>query len=396
VTPQPERVRVLAFVTNFFVGGTERQVVNLVRGVDAGRFDVRVGCFQRTGPLLVDVEAAAVPILEYPIGRLYGTRALRALFRLAGELRRSGVQVVHAFGFYANVFAVPAARLAGVPVILASVRDTGDHLTSRQKVAQRAACRLAQRVVANSSAVHRQLVAEGYDPSQILLIRNGVDLSALLTGGGGERLRAELGLPGDVPLVGVLSRLNQLKGVEYFLEAVARLAPRFPDARFVVVGDNTEPGDEGRYRRSLEREAERRGLKGRLTFTGFRRDVRAVLAALSVSVLPSLAEGLSNSILEAMAAGVPVVATAVGGNTELIEDGVTGLLVPPRDAGALAAAVARVLEDREQARAMAQRARRRVLECFSLGRMVDDTTNLYLSLLEGDTRRREAGAWSAA
>ncbi len=396
MTLRRERVRVVPFVTNFFVGGTERQVVNLVHGIDPLRFDVTMACFQKTGPLLAEAERTGAPVREYRIGRLYGPRALRSLLRLAADLRRARVQVVHAFGFYPNVFAVPAARLAGVPVILASIRDTGDHLTPRQKAVQRMACALAHRVVANSEAVRAQLVAEGYDTRRIVVLRNGVDLSAVVGGATGTRVRAELGMRDDVPAIGVISRLNRLKGVEYFLDAAERLAPRFPEAVFLVAGDNTEPNDRGRYRAGLEAEARRRGLGDRVRFLGFRRDVPEVLAALTVSVLPSLTEGLSNSVLESMAVGVPVVATAVGGNLELVEDGVSGVLVPPRDGAALASAIASLLERPAHAAAMAATGRRRTLEAFSLERMVDDTAALYVSLLERAARRGVRRAWSPA
>jgi L-malate glycosyltransferase len=178
----------------------------------------------------------------------------------------------------------------------------------------------------------------------------------------------------------VLSRLDRVKGIEYFLEAAAMVARRVPEARFLVVGDATKQVD-GDYRKELERRADRLGVGARIRFTGLRSDVPDILAEVAVSVLPSLSEGLSNVLLESMAAGVPVVATTVGGNPEAVEDGVTGLLVPPRDPGALAQAICRFLDSPELASRFGQAGRERVLDRFSLERMVQETESLYLDLL---------------
>jgi glycosyltransferase involved in cell wall biosynthesis len=182
----------------------------------------------------------------------------------------------------------------------------------------------------------------------------------------------------------VFSRLNPLKGIEYFIDAAAQLLLRFPHARFWIVGDSVTP----EYRDELQARVDALGLRERVAFLGFRSDVPALLRQVAVSVLPSLSEGLSNVVLEAMAAGVPVVATAVGGTPELITHGETGLLVPPRDAHALAGAVASLLADPARAQALGAAARRTVAARFSLQAMVRETERLYEQLLQ----RRPASA----
>ena len=160
------------------------------------------------------------------------------------------------------------------------------------------------------------LVGEGYDRERISVIGNGITLSRFGPRGDGGR-RRELGVPANGPLIAVVSRLNPLKGIEYFLEAASLVAARFPEARFAVVGEDLVKEDgsivSGPYKKQLIAHAARLGLADRLVFTGFRLDVPELLAEATVSVLPSLSEGLSNTVLESMAAGVPVVATAVGG-----------------------------------------------------------------------------------
>jgi glycosyltransferase involved in cell wall biosynthesis len=379
-------MRVLAFVTDFNIGGTERQVVNLARGLERSGFELHLACFRRSGAFFGELDARSVRVRHYRIARLYGARTLLQQLRLARYLRRHAIDLVHTFGFYPNVFALPAARLARTPATIASIRDTGDHLTPLQRRVQRAACSLADVVLANSGAVGRRLVADGYDPGRIEVVYNGVDTGSYTAASRSGGVRQQLGLAPGERVVAVLSRLSRLKGLEFFLQAAASLAPRFPGVRFLVVGDNTI--DVG-YRGELAAYAARLGLAERVIFTGFRSDVPELLAATTVSVLPSLTEGLSNALLEAMAAGVPVVATSVGGNPETVVDGVTGLLVPPRDPDALATAIARLLLDPGLAASLGQAGHRRLHSVFSLERMVSETEARYRSLLAGAAARRK-------
>jgi glycosyltransferase involved in cell wall biosynthesis len=372
-----ERIPVLTFLTNFLIGGTERQVLNLVRNHDRGRFEVHLACFRRAGPLLQEIDPAEVTLADFPITTLPSPRTLWQQWRLARHVRARGIRVVHSFGFYANVFAIPAARLGGATVVVASIRDTGDHLTRLQKAMQKWACRAADHVLVNAQAIRTVLVEQGYDPSRISVIPNGIDLSQFGDRARTKAVREGLRLPPTAPVVAVFSRLNRLKGIEYFLEAAAVLAKRFEEVRFLIVGDSISQ----LYRDELEALARSLGLADRVLFTGFRGDVPALLSEVSVSVLPSLSEGLSNVVLEAMAAGVPVVATSVGGTPEMVEDGVTGLLVPPRDARALAEAIGSLLADPLRGRSIGDAGRRRVAERFSLEATVHATAQLYERLL---------------
>jgi L-malate glycosyltransferase len=372
---QSERIKLLAMLTNFHIGGTERQVANLALGIDSSQFDLHLACLRYSGELLAELETLRAPRPEFRIGSLHSPRTFWQGIRLAHYIRRNLIQIVHSYGFYPNVFAVPIARLAGASIVVASIRNTCDLLTPMQRRLQKMICRWADCVLVNAEAIREDLLEQGYKSSNIVVIRNGITLPKSAGNGRGAILRQELGLPLSARVVAVFSRLNRLKGVEYFLDAAIILAGRFPDVCFLVVGD-------GGSKKELEEHARRSGLGQRIVFTGFRSDVADLLSETTISVLPSLSEGTSNTLLESMAAGIPVIATRVGGNPEVIQEGVSGLLVPPRDSAALAAATASLLEDEDLALRLGQAGMRRVSELFSIEGSVHETERLYQRLIE--------------
>jgi len=376
---QDNRIKVLKFLTNFNIGGTERQFVQMVRQMDLDRFDLHVGCFARRGGFLPLVESRGIPLNAFSIRRLYSPLTTLRQLQFARYLRWNRFQVVHTYGFYPNFFAIPAARLAGVPVIIASIRDTGEVWEPKKRLVQKAVCRLATCVLANADAVRRQLISDGYDERKLAVIRNGIDLQRLDRIEASGPIRREFGIADDSPIITVLSRLNELKGVQYFLDAIPSVRTWFPNARFLIVG-------EGPARIDLEFYARSKGIGGAAIFTGVRMDAPKILQETSISVLPSLSEGLSNVLIESMAAGLPVVATDVGGNPELVDNGTTGLLVPPRDANALAKAMLQLLSSPETAARMGSAGRERIERRFSMGRAVHETQQLYTSLLQSSGR----------
>ena len=366
-------------------GGTENQFMTLARMLDRTRFDIEFACLRRWGGFVDELLARKIPLTEYPVSTFRSFAAIAQQARLTRHIRRRRIQIVHAYNFYGNVFATPPARLVA-PVVIASIRDRAPYLTRMQKRVQRYACQFADRILVNADAVKDWLIADGYDDSKIAVIRNGVDLSRFDNLPSRINLRRELGLSDDTPLVGVVSRLTRLKGLEHFLEAAAIVRARIPAARFLVVGE-TSPMDR-HYLGELQDYAVRCGVAGHVTFTGLRSDVPAVLASLTVSVMPSLNEALSNVVLESMAAGAPTVATRVGGTPEAVVDGVTGILVPPADSAALADAIVHLLSNAQLAAHLGSAARARIADHFSVRRMVRATEDLYTELLERKQRKR--------
>src|ERR1039457_4061281 len=154
---QSKKIKLLQMLTNFHIGGTERQVANLALGIDPSHFDLHLACLRHSGELLTDLETLRVPRLEFRIGSLYSPKTLWQGIRLAHYVRRNLIQIVHSFGFYPNVFTVPVARLAGASIVVASIRDTGDLLTPLQRRVQRVVCRLADCVLVNAEAIRENL-----------------------------------------------------------------------------------------------------------------------------------------------------------------------------------------------------------------------------------------------
>jgi len=387
-------IRLLKVLTTFFHGGTERQVLNLARHMDRGLFDLRFACFSRDGDYLAAFEALQAPISEFRFNRFYRPRSLRQQLRFAAFLRRQRIQILHSYNFYANVFAVPAARLAGVPVVLASVRDRGVYLTPAKKRLQRWACGLADQVLVNADAIRDWLLDQGLGEDRITVIKNGIDLSPFQEAARSGGIRQEFGIPDSAPVVILLARLDPSKGIEDLIEAASLVVSRRSEVRFLIVGTTLKSEDGVRsedhdYQRTLRHRVETLGLEQRVLFAGHRDDVPDLLAEADISVLPSHSEGLSNTILESMAAGLPVVVTDVGGNPELVQEGVNGRLVPAKSPPDLAKAIQRLIDNPDERQALGQRASIMAREQYSLPVMVTATQRLYDEQLRA-TKRSEA------
>jgi glycosyltransferase involved in cell wall biosynthesis len=379
-------VRILKFLNHFFIGGTERQFIHIANGLDRSRFAVEIACLQREGPLL-DSLHHELPLHTYPVkGSLYSWPSIRSRFRLIKDVRKLKFDIVHTYGWYPNVFAIPASRVASCPAIIASIRDTGAYMTPAKIQALKFACSLADCVLANSSAGRNWLIEQGVKERKIEIIRNGIVVPPRV----GERpqpvgVHREFGIPMGTPVCACIGRVVSGKGIDCYLRAARIVADRRPDVRFLMIGARSV---EGNYQPQLELLARELNLEHRVIFTGQRHDVPEILREVDIVVHPSLTEGLSNVILEAMAAGIPVIATRVGGNPELVEDGGTGYLVSVGDAGQIANAICRLLEQPHMARAFGETARQRVIDEFAMNRMLSRTEDLYLRVLE----ERLAGA----
>ena len=348
-------------LTSFHRGGTERQMTELICRLDPARFDVHVVCFRKEGPWLARVEASAASVTELPVRSLKPRSLLRAVASLARWLRARDIAALHACDLYANIVGLPAGALARVPVRLGSRRGIVSPVSTRGILTlQRLAYAAGHRVVANSAAAAAQLRREGVSSTRIAVVPNGIELA-------GFTVRP----PGPGQVVTTVANLRRGKGHDVLLRAAAKVLRRHPGVRFLLVGDGPLKGE-------LEGEARVLGIAGSVDFVGHRDDVSAVLASSDLFAFPSLMEAFPNSVMEAMAAGLPIVATEVGGIPELIANGRNGLLVPAGDSDALAAAIVRLLDERDLASVYGRAARETIASGYSFERMVGAFETLYL------------------
>lgn len=357
---------IFLMVNSLETGGTERQFVEVTRALQSHGVSVHLGCLLKKGAFTSDLEN----LVEFDLGgSLYGLQSMRSRWQLAGHLRKLGIKVAHAFDFYANLALIPAAKLAGIPVI-GSHRQLGDLLTPAQFRTQLAAFRFCERIVCNSKAAAERLVEAGMPKNKVLVIGNALPPAAFA-----EAIPA-LPRSAGVLRIGMIARMNaEYKNHRGFLRAAKSVGDDLPNAEFVLVGD-------GPLRAEFEREATALGIKERVRFLGDCRDIPSVLRSLDISVVPSISESLSNVMLESMAAGVPVVATAVGGNIE-IGGHDRALLVPANgeDEEQLARAIIRLAEHAGLRSEMAARAHDFVHSHFGAEQVCKQYEKLYTEVL---------------
>lgn len=398
--PNPDAMRLTQFLAVFESGGTERQVLNLSFGLDDCGFHVSFGCLRRAGRLLHEVEDRGLPVREYRMRSFYSSRFLQQEVAFARQLARDRTQVMHAYNLWGNVFAIPAARLAGVPVVVAGIRDCGLYLTDWTRRVQRHVCGLADHIVVNAQRIKDWLVDDGYEAGRITVIHNGLDLGRFLRDDGSDAatLRREFGVPDRAPLISIVARMCPSKGFDDVIEAMPVVLARYPEARLLVVGEGLKSVDgtlrrDTTYQEALAARARALGVHGRVIFTGYRSDVPAIFRAVTLDVQPSRTEGLSNSVLEGMASGAAMIATPVGGTPEVMRHDHTGWLVPVQNPPALGDAICRLLADPARRQRLGLAARAYVRETHTIDRLVSRTADLYRDLLAETTRGRLGRRW---
>ncbi len=372
-TPVP-----IAFVmTSCDAGGTERQMIELLRRLDRSRWEVHVACVHKRGAWLGRMTEAASSVAEFPIRGFLKPDLIRHAHAFGRWCRSHAIAVVHTTDFYTNIFALPPAALAGVPVRVANRRDVNPGRSLGRLALQRAAYQCAHRIVANTRAAADRLRLERVPSRKVSVVPNGIDSATFAVIAHRAQLRR----------VVIVANLRPEKGHDVLVDAAPAILERFPDAMFEIVGDGPErPALEWRVRGS--------GLTRAFTFHGHEEDVAARLGDADIFVLPSRSEALPNAVLEAMSAGLPVVASAVGGLPDLIAPMETGLLVPPGDPHALATAVCTLMADRDLGVRLGRAASDAVRGRYSFERMTQAFETLYLDELarRGAGSRRPAAA----
>jgi len=375
-------VRVMHLLFSLRTGGTEMGVVKLVNALDRSRTISSICSCKPADSLKLKV-ASDVPLFEFDRRNGNDPGFVLALARL---LRRERPDVLHTHSWGTLFEGLVAARLASVPFVV-----HGEHGTLEARrfnlLAQRWGWMRADRLLSVSSRLADRMAAQvGVARARICVIRNGIDTNRF-NPAARAAARQQLAIASDDVVIGTVGRLVPVKDQSMLLRAAAELKRRTRQFRLLLAGD-------GPLRDALQEQAHALGIQNEVSFLGERRDVEVVLAACDVFVLSSLSEGLSNTILEAMSTGLPVVATRVGGADELVDDGRTGVLVPPAQPDALATALASLIDDPAARRTMGAAGRLRAEREFSIARMAADYEALYATVAGGVSTltRSDAGA----
>lgn len=374
-------IQVLFLLDKLAPAGTQTNLLKVVRHLDRSRFEPHVIALMEGGELMKEFQEAGVDPVVLNTGRIYSLSGWRTFQFLVKWMREHRIDIVQTHFLHADILGVLAGRKAGVKKMVTARRDEGFWRSGRQLVMNRFLNCFTDRILANSQAVARAVMEKEKVPaSKIDVIYNGVEVPHHQENPKSEArisdLQKSLGLqPHDIAIGVVANMRHAIKGHAYLLEAVAIAVKKMPQVKLLLAGD-------GPLRPGLEQQAAKLGIEKSVFFLGVRRDIPAILNAIDIACLPSLTEGFSNSILEYMAYAKPVIATAVGGNPEVVTPE-TGFLVPPRDAKALADKILALAESETLRMEMGNAGRRRVEEQFSTKKMTKSYEAFYSSLMNG-------------
>lgn len=371
------RIKVVHLINDLGLGGAERFLADFATQLEGRHFEQQVLCLYGTGAFARPIEAAYIPVHVLGVGRHIRPKGWLQVYQ---ALRPLKADVVHTHLTEPGWYGLPAAWLAGVPVRVAHLQNCYHHFPLKLRLLDMATSLFSDAAIACSGAVRDFYHTEFRYPARKLhVVYNSVDLSRF------ERLperaiaRCTLNLSPDALVLITIASLTEQKGHRYLLEAMDQVLQHFPQSVLLLVGD-------GYLRKSLEQFSQQHSLGAAVHFLGKRTDVPLILAAADVFVLSSLWEGMGLVLVEAGAVGLPAVATQVDGIPEVVEDGATGILVPPRQPELLAGAIVALLKDEGRRRQMGERARQRVSSMFSIQYAVAAIKEIYLSLLQRKSR----------
>jgi glycosyltransferase involved in cell wall biosynthesis len=366
-----KRIRVVYLAHAFMVGGAEEMVLNLVRRLPP-RFEPMVCCIHSPGPIGEEIQRTGVPFTV--LGLTPGLRRPFDVLAIRDYLRQQQPHIVHPFLLTASLYGRAAAVMAHVPIVLGTEVNVYENKRAVHAIAERALMRGTDAVIVSAESVREFYIKQVHaDPAKVEVIYNAVDWSALDTTMNRTDVRRSVGVPDAAPVACIIARLTEQKAHRYLFDAIAS-TPALSDLHLLVVGDGALKGD-------LRAQVNGLGLSNRVHFLGARRDLGNLLAASDIFTMPSLWEGLPLSMILALGAGLAVVASRVAGIPEVVQDGHTGLLVPPANSGALGSALARLVGDPSLRQRLGAAGRDFVRPRFGVEGYIESVTALYDRLL---------------
>ncbi|OGS19370.1 MAG: hypothetical protein A2219_06130 [Elusimicrobia bacterium RIFOXYA2_FULL_50_26] len=359
--------------------GTERHLFELVTNIDRKRFKPFVVTFQGSPAFRKKLEQNDIPVKILNMRKIYGRRQLAMFFKLNEFIQREGIKILQTFHTNPDIYGTMLARFARIPVVISSRRDMGLGRNRRNVWCYKLLNRYVDRIICVSEKVKQFVIAdEGVSGDKITVVYNGIETKKLDLPVDVARARKKLSIPDGVPVMGMLANFNPVKGHRYFLDAAVIIKKTMPDVHLVMAG-------EGPVLEQTRQKAVQLGLERCTRFIGYTEAIAEALSVMDVVVSPSCSEGFSNTILEALYMSKPVVATDVGGNAEVIRNGQTGILIPPKNADAIARWVSAMFTDKDKARMLGNNGSRLVREKFLIPTMMENTMNIYDDLLRMKT-----------
>jgi len=359
--------------------GTERHLFELVTNIDRKRFKPFVVTFQGSPAFKKKLEQNDIPVKILNMRKIYGRRQLAMFFKLNEFIQREGIKILQTFHTNPDIYGTMLARFARIPVVISSRRDMGLGRNRRNVWCYKLLNRYVDRIICVSEKVKQFVIAdEGVSGDKITVVYNGIETKKLDLPVDVARARKKLSIPDGVPVMGMLANFNPVKGHRYFLDAAVIIKKTMPDVHLVMAG-------EGPVLEQTRQKAVQLGLERCTRFIGYTEAIAEALSVMDVVVSPSCSEGFSNTILEALYMSKPVVATDVGGNAEVIRNGQTGILIPPKNADAIARWVSAMFTDKDKARMLGNNGSRLVREKFLIPTMMENTMNIYDDLLRMKT-----------
>ena len=378
-----ERIHVLFLIDELCeAGGAERVLLDMVRRLPKQRFRCSIATFRLNSSIEI-FRNLPCPAYVFPMRRSYGWSGLHAARKLRKLIRSERVQIVHTFHETSDLWGGLVAKLSGCPVVVSSRRDMGILRSAKHQMAYRLMSPLFDQVLTVSEEVRKFCINNDKLPlAKVATLHNGIDLPAApsMTK---DHLRRKFDLPQNARVILTVGNIRPVKGVDTFVRAAAIVRREFPQAIFLVVGDISD----SEHYRQLQALNQEQGTADMVRFLGPSEEVVDYLRLSDVFCIPSRSEGFSNALLEAMACGIPCVATSVGGNVEAIEDAATGFLIPPNDPEAAADRIMRLLRDSKTATLMGRAARKTIEEQFTAAAMMSRLIANYEHLLKAAGKR---------
>jgi glycosyltransferase involved in cell wall biosynthesis len=376
-------IKILYLIDKLVPSGTQTQLLELVRHLDRSLFQPQVIALCEGGALLSEFQSAGIEVKVWDIKKAYGPSAWRAVSRIESLIKQDGIDIVQTFFLHADMIGLAAAKKAGVRHRLSARRDEGFWLNKKDLFLTRYASKAASLLIANSKAVKDAVIQKENPNCLIEVLYNGIDAHYFSPNEMLRRhAREELQIAEDEIVVGVVANMrHEVKGHAFLIEAIPEIVKRCPNAKFIFVGD-------GILRHQYEKRLQALGVRENVLFLGATREIPKLLNAIDIYCSSSLSEGFSNSILEAMAVAKPVIATAVGGNRELIQDQQTGFLVEPKSPRQLAEKIITLILKPELRQGFGESGRARVLQDFTVERMTQRYEEFYTSLHDSSLKSK--------